>query len=268
MSDAGTRRTQERAAQLDREGVRGIVFRDDVAGRDLRSAAASATHWLVSVPPGPAGDPVLGLAARFPEVAASLRWVGLLSTTGMFGDRGGAWIDEDTPPVPTTARGRRRFEVEAAWARMAADRGAALQVFRLTGIYGPGRSAFERVRRPGARRIVKPGSVFNRIHVDDVVGAVEAGLRHDGRSGVFHVSDDEPASSHEVLTWAAARLGVDPPPEVAYADAGLSPIAQSFYEQDYRVSNARLREVLGWRPRYPSYREGLEAILRDAPPTA
>jgi nucleoside-diphosphate-sugar epimerase len=229
----------------------------------LAAFAASATHWLVSIPPVDAGDPVLRWLERHPEAARDLRWVGLLSTTGMFGDRAGAWVDEDTPPAPATPRGVRRLEAERAWARALADRPVALQVFRLTGIYGPGRSAFDRVGRPGARRIVKPGSVFNRVHVDDVVGAVEAGMRRDEHSDLFHVSDDEPASSHEVLTWAADRLGIAPPPEVAWEDAELSPMARSFYEQDYRVSNRRLRDALRWRPRYPSYREGLEAVLRE-----
>jgi nucleoside-diphosphate-sugar epimerase len=232
----------------------------------LAARIAEATHWLVSVPPDERGDPVLRAVQSAGVAPEAVRWVGLLSTTGMFGDRGGAWVDEETPPTPLTPRGHRRLRAEAGWAEWADARGVGLQVFRLAGIYGPGRSAFDRLSRPGSRRIVKEGSVFNRIHVDDAVGAIEAGLANPERFGVFHVADDEPASSYAVLTWAAERIGVEPPPEVEYAAADLSPMARSFYEQDYRVSNARLREVLGWRPRYPSFREGLDAILATSPP--
>ncbi len=254
---SGTHRTPESASG----GVAAFVF-DGTTRRDTTGAAVrSATHVLVSVPPDEDGDPVLRHHRLDLEAAADLAWVGLFSTTGVYGDTGGGWVDEAAPLLPGTARARRRVAQEEAWTEFARSRGVPLQIFRLSGIYGPGRSPLDRVRAPGARRIVKPGSVFNRIHVDDIVGAVEAGLAHPEVAGPVNVTDEHPASSHEVLTAAAELLGVEPPPEVPFDAAGLSPMGRSFYAEDRRVAPARLTRELGYRLRYPTYVEGLKALL-------
>lgn len=190
----------------------------------------------------------------------SLEWVGLLSTVGVYGDHDGEWVDETTPPLPGLERTRRRLRAEQEWSAWGAATRTPVQIFRLAGIYGPGRSVLDRIRAPGARRIVKPGSIFNRIHVDDIVGAVEAGIRRPDRTGAFNLSDDEPASSHEVLTWASSLLGVEPPPEVAFEAAGLSAMARSFYAENRRVRSVRVEPELGYRLRFPTYREGLAAL--------
>lgn len=247
-------------------GVETLIFSG--ASRDPRTATAvgAATHVLVSIPPDDDGDPVLRHYGDDLEAAPELEWVGLFSTTGVYGDTGGSWVDESATLRPGTLRARRRVAQEEGWATFAEARGVPLQIFRLSGIYGPGRSPLDRVRAPDARRIVKPGSVFNRIYVDDIAGAVEAGIAHPDVTGPINVSDERPASSHEVLTAAADLLGMDPPPEVAFDDAGLSPMGRSFYAEDRRVAPARLTGELGYRLRYPTYVEGLEA-LRDGPPT-
>lgn len=239
------------------EGVRVIGF--DAAGPALRDA----THLLATAPPAEAGDPVL---ARFgPEIAAapSLRWIGYLSTTGVYGDRGGAWVDEDTEPAPTSDRARRRLAAEAAWREAA--RGRALDIFRLAGIYGPGRSPFAELRAGHARRVARPGHAFGRIHRDDIAQAVMAAMAQDRREGarVLNLSDDLPAESAEVVAEAARLLGLDPPPATPFAEveAGMSAMARSFWAENRKVSSARTQQALGLRWRYPTYREGLRAIL-------
>ena len=234
----------------------------------LDAALAKTTHLLHSIMPGAAGDPVLRWhAARLDALPRTqLRWIAYLSTTGVYGDHGGAWIDEDTPRRPSKARTRRRVEAEDAWLQ----RGA--QVFRLAGIYGPGRSALERVESGRAQRIVKPGKFFNRIHVDDIATVLEASLAQADARGerpregrAFNVSDGHPSSSAEVIAHAAQLLGVEPPPEVALEDAQLSAMARSFWTDNARVANARICSELGVQLAYPDYRAGLEACLTSRP---
>lgn len=225
-------------------------------GRAIPEAALNGvTHLLLSVPPGPAGDPVLAfhhdmLAGR------RFKWVGYLSTTGVYGDRGGDWVDEDSPLLPNTDRGRRRLAAEEDWMAL-----AHAHLFRLAGIYGPGRNQFVSLRDGSAKRIVKPGQVFSRIHVDDIAGVIAASISRPNPGRAYNVCDDEPAPPQDVVAYAAQLLAMPPPPEIAFADADLSPMARSFYAESKRVSNDRMKAELGYRLLYPTYREGLQALL-------
>jgi nucleoside-diphosphate-sugar epimerase len=228
-------------------------------------AIASATHVLCTAPPDASGDPVLSLYQHAIETAPQLRWTGYLSTTGVYGDRNGAWVDEQTVPAPTSDRGRRRLAAEEAWRRLA-DR-YAVDVFRLAGIYGPRRSAFDDLRAGTARRVSRPGHSFGRIHRDDIVRAVMAAMRQDRASGarVLNLADDEPAESSDVLAEAARLLGVAAPDPVPFERAlpTMSPMARSFWAEHRKVSGRQTQQALGLRWLYPNYREGLRAILAE-----
>ncbi len=253
----GTTRSPERAEQLRSRGVEAVIW----PGANLRPAIADATHLLSSVSPRN-GDPVI--AALGEEIAAAaphLAWVGYLSTTGVYGDRQGGWVDEASPLAPATRRGAARVEAEQEWQALARRVGLPLHIFRLAGIYGPGRGPFEKVRAGAARRIVKPGQVFSRIHVDDIAQVLEASMARPDPGAVYNVCDDEPAPPEDVLTHAAELLGLPPPPEVAYEAAELSEMARSFYAESKRVRNDRIKRELGVRLFYPDYRAGLAAVL-------
>jgi nucleoside-diphosphate-sugar epimerase len=229
------------------------------------AAIAGATHVLATVAPDPAGDPVLARYHNAIGAAPSLRWIGYLSTTGVYGDRGGGWVDEDTEPTPTAERSRRRLDVEMAWRTIA--EGRALDLFRLAGIYGPGRSVFDDLRSGRARRVIKPGHAFGRIHRDDIAQAVLAAMRQKAQPGVrvFNLADDEPAESASVIEAAARLLGVPPPRAVPFEEAAsrMSPMALSFWSDNRKVSSAKTRAALGIAWLHPTYREGLAAILRE-----
>ena len=224
-----------------------------------------ATHLLSTVPPDASGDPVLRRYQRAIETAPRLRWIGYLSTTGVYGDRNGAWVDEQTPPAPMSDRGRRRLAAEENWRRFA-DR-CAVDVFRLAGIYGPKRSVFDDLRAGTARCVVKPGQSFGRIHRDDIVRAVMTAMRQDRASGarILNLADDEPAEPSDVVVEAARLLGVAAPEPVPLeqALATMSLMARSFWAEHRKVSSRRTQQVLGLRWLYPSYREGLRAILAE-----
>jgi nucleoside-diphosphate-sugar epimerase len=228
-------------------------------------AVASATHLLCTVPPDASGDPVLSRYGDAIASASRLRWIGYLSTTGVYGDRDGAWVDEHSEPAPTSDRGRRRLAAEQGWRRFAES--CAVDVFRLGGIYGPGRSVLDQVRAGTARPVIKPGHTFGRIHRDDIVLAALAAMRQDRAAGarVLNLVDDEPAENADVVMEAARLLGVAPPPGVPFnqAVAGMSPMARSFWDENRKVSSKRTQQALGVRWRYPSYREGLRAILAE-----
>jgi nucleoside-diphosphate-sugar epimerase len=234
-----------------------------IARSDAVDAVARATHLLCSVPPDASGDPVLARYADAIATAPHLRWIGYLSTTGVYGDRNGGWVDEDTEPAPMSDRSRRRLVAEQEWQRFAAR--CAIDVFRLAGIYGPGRSSLDDLRAGWARRVIKPGHAFGRIHRDDVVAAVLAAMRQDRRTGarILNISDDEPAESADVVAEAARLLGVAVPAGVPFADIvdAMSPMARSFWAENRKVSSRRTQQMLGLRWRYPSYREGLRAVL-------
>jgi nucleoside-diphosphate-sugar epimerase len=227
---------------------------------------AEATHLLSSVPPDDQGDPVLTRYSAAIAAAPRLCWIGYLSTTGVYGDRGGAWVDETTPVAPDSDRGRRRVAAERAWAECAPSR--AVDIVRLAGIYGPGRSAFDDLRAGRARRVIRPGHAFGRIHRDDIAAAVLAAMRQDRPSGparILNVTDDLPAESAEVITEAANLLGIAPPPAIPFdqAVATMSPMARSFWADHRRVSSRLTQQMLGLTWRYPTYREGLAAILAE-----
>jgi len=233
-------------------------------GQPLADAAkrlADTTHLLISIPPDDAGCPVLD--AHGDEIAAlrRLRWIGYLSSTNVYGDQAGGWVDEVTPPAPSGERGRRRVAAEAGWLALGARSGIPVQVFRLAGIYGPGRSALDALRAGTARRIVKPGQVFSRIHVADLAAVLEASMARPRAGAIYNVCDDTPSPPDEVIAYAAALLGMAPPPIEDFATAALAPLAKSFYDDSKRVSNRRIKEELGVALRYPSYREGLAALL-------
>lgn len=258
-SVAGTVRSSAKAARLASQipGFQPLVFDGDHADPLLEARLAGADALLVSVPPG-RGDPVLQRYAR--TIAAShVRAIVYLSTIGVYGGDDGGWVDETTAPAPVVARGMARVEAENGWLALGApDR--KVFVLRLAGIYGPGRNALVNLREGEAKRIVRPGQVFNRIHVADIAQAIAACFATDSAGGVVNVCDDEPAPPQDVVTFAAGLLGVAPPPEVPFEQAELSPMARSFWASNKRVSNRKLRTQLRVELRYPSYREGLAAL--------
>lgn len=258
----GTSRSFAGAARIAATGAEGLVW----PGAGLEEALAGATHVLSSVAPDGTGDPVLaGAGGALAGAAPHLRWVGYLSTTGVYGDHRGGWVDEETPLTPATERGRARVVAERAWQALAAASDLPLHIFRLAGIYGPGRGPFEKVRDGSARRIVKPGQVFSRIHVEDIAEALAASMARPDPGAIYNVCDDDPAPPEDVLAHAARLLGLPPPPEVPYESAEMSPMARSFYAESKRVRNDRIKRDLGVRLHFPTYREGLAAILAQDP---
>ena len=257
----GSSRTVGGVRALRALGFDAFVF--DATGPigDGDGIVGAATHLLVSAPPETTGDPVLGTLGEALAQAPALTWIGYLSTVGVYGDHGGGWVDETTPAMPTSDRGRARLAAENHWLDFGAKTGRRVHVFRLPGIYGPGRSAIDKLRDGTARRVAKPGQVFNRIHVDDIARVLEAAFDSASPERVFNVVDDEPGPPGDVVAFAAGLLGIEPPPEVAFDAAAASPMARSFYGENKRVANARIKSELGVRLAHPTYREGLRAIL-------
>lgn len=259
---AGTTTRMDKAARMRAAGIEPILFDGRARSPELAHRLAEATHVVVSVPPEDAGDPVLVLHGEDIAAAQRLAWIGYLSTVGVYGDRQGKWVDEDDELKPSSQRSRRRAEAERAWLDIAERSGKRVHVLRLSGIYGPGRSAIDTLRAGTARRIIKPGQVFNRIHVEDIAAALEAGIAGRGTHSIYNVTDDEPAPPQDVIAYAAQLLGVPMPPDVPFEQAELSPMGASFYAENKRVANARMKRDLGVVLAYPTYREGLAAIAR------
>ena len=257
---SGTTREAEAAAAWRRDQVAAFAFDGTRFDEALLGALARAQVLMVCAPPGEGGDPALAHFAREIAAAPDLERILYLSSVGVYGDRGGAWVDEASPPAPTAPRARRRLEAEAQWRSLAQARGVPLDILRLAGIYGPGRNVLAKLRAGEARRIVKPEHVFNRIHVDDVAAVAHRLIEAGGAGGVWNVADEEPAPPQDVIVFAAELLGVAPPPEEDFATARLTPMARSFYDDNRRVDVGRLRRELGYRWLYPTYREGLEAL--------
>jgi len=246
-------------AALAAEGVVGVAV-DDADG--LADALAGTSALLITAPPDEAGCPGLqALVRQLARAEAFPDWTGYLSTTGVYGDRRGGWVFETSRLAAQSPEGARRVAAERDWLEVGRGMGLTVQVFRLPGIYGPGRSAFDRLRARQARRIAAPGQVFSRIHVDDLSAGLEASMARPRAGAIYNLCDDEPAANSDVVAYAAGLLGTAPPPEVALDAAALSPAAMRFYAESKRVSNARAKAELGWRPAYPTYREGLAAIL-------
>lgn len=248
----GTTRSAEKAATLRETGVEALV----VPGDDLAQALDAATHLLVSAGPTEDGDPML-LNAGDQIAATKFEWVGYLSTTGVYGDHAGAWVDEDTALTPSTRRGNWRAKAEAQWRAT----GLPLHIFRLAGIYGPGRGPFAKVRNGTARRIIKEGQVFSRIHVEDIAQTLLASIERPNPGRAYNLCDDDPAPPQDVIAHAAELLGLPVPPAVPFEDADMTPMAKSFYAESKRVRNDRIKDELGVALRYPTYREGLAALL-------
>ena len=247
----GTTRSAARAEAFRAAGVEPLLLPGPLA-----PALARASHVLTSVAPDAAGDPILRDHAA--ELAAARPvWAGYLSTTAVYGDHQGGWVDEETPLTPSTERGAARVRAEADWAAL----GLPLHIFRLAGIYGPGRGPFEKVRDGSARRIIKPGQVFSRIHVEDIAQVVAASIAHPHPGRAYNLCDDDPAPPEDVIGHAADLLGLPLPPAVAYDLAEMTPMARSFYAESKRVRNDRIKAELGVTLLYPTYREGLAALL-------
>ncbi len=259
---AGTVRGADKAADLRAQGIDAFTFDRGQPLQDIAAALDGTDYLLSSVPPDAEGDPVLDMHGT--DIAARahlLRWVGYLSTTGVYGNSDGSWVDETSPLATTGTRGLRRVSAEAGWLSLWRDRAVPVHIFRLPGIYGPGRSAIDALRAGTARRIDKPGQVFCRIHADDIGGALLASMARPHPGTACNVVDDEPAPAADVVAYAAGLLGVPPPPLEPFDAATLSPMAASFYADSRRVRNDRLKQDLGYSLRYPSYREGLAAQL-------
>jgi nucleoside-diphosphate-sugar epimerase len=259
---SATSRSAESAENISAMGYRGLIF-DGLAPLP-EDAFAGVTHIVVSAPPGAEGDPVVQQhAALFAARARQFRWIGYLSTTGVYGDHGGALVTEETPLTPNTERGHKRLMAETQWLQLWREHGLPVHIFRLAGIYGPGRNQLLSLKDGTAKRVIKEGQIFSRIHVEDIATVLEASMAKPNPGGAYNVCDDEVAPPQEVVEFGARLLGLPVPPAIAFEEAELSPMARSFYADSKRVSNARLKQELGVRLRYPSYREGLAEIARD-----
>lgn len=252
----GTTRKHNKMAEMAGSGVTPILW----PGTSLTEALKQADHVLVSAAPGPEGDPFLAaIGAEIASAAGRLKWVGYLSTIGVYGDQQGGWVDETTPCMPETKRGRDRLAAETAW--LAVPK-LPVHIFRLGGIYGPGRGPFTKLRAGTARRIVKPGQVFNRMHVDDIATALLASTTRPTPGTIYNLCDDDPRPPQEIIATAAELLDLPVPPEEPFETAEMSPMARGFYAASKRVRNDRIKDALEVRLQYPDHRSGLEAILR------
>ncbi len=258
---SGTATTPRGRDQLLSKGFGGHVFDGRSPGAGIADALQSATHVLLSIPPDADGDPALRQHEAALAQSPNVGWIGYFSTVGVYADTGGGWVDEDSVTAPVSDRGKRRLAAEHQWLDFDRRTGKCTMVFRLPGIYGPGRNALEDIRNGTARRIVKKGQVFNRIHVDDIATTIEAAMRHPRRGGIYNVTDDEPAPPQDVVAYAARLLGAPVPPDIDFDTADLSPMARSFYGECKRASNARIKQDLGVALAYPNYRDGLQQLL-------
>lgn len=259
---AGTSTTEHGIAGLRRSGFEAYPFDGQSAASDLRARLATITHAVVSVPPDASGDAVLRCFEKELAAAPQLEWIAYLSTIGVYGDHQGGWVDETTPVTPGSDRSRRRVVAENEWLDFAARTGKRVQVFRLAGIYGPGRSAIDNVRDGSARRIIKSGQVFNRIHVADIAAVLEGAMSHESDHNIFNVADDEPAPPQDVIAYAAELLGMPVPEGINYDAATFSPMGRSFYSENKRVRNDRIKSELGVVLQFPTYRDGLSALAK------
>jgi nucleoside-diphosphate-sugar epimerase len=262
---AGTVRTAEKAQEVNEAhpNIEGLVFDAPAIDMRIKDRVASATNLLISIPPSESADLVLTHCQSAIAAAPHLERIVYLSTIGVYGDHNGAWIDEDAPTKPNSARNRARVVAEQEWIAFGTRSGKKITILRLAGIYGPGRNALLNLRQGKTRRLIKPGQVFNRIHVEDIARAIEAAFAVNAPSGIFNVTDDEPAPPQDVIAYAAELLGIELPPEIPFESADLMPMARSFYSSNKRASNARLKEQLGVRLAHPTYREGLRALVAE-----
>ncbi len=262
MTVAGTTRSAAKFVALEKAGLEPFVFDGKVLSEDVLHRLGEVTHLLMSIGPDESGDPLVPVHSKLlQQQATSLQWIGYLSTVGVYGDHDGGWVDETTQCKPVSQRSFDRLEAEKSWAAYAKASGIPLAILRLSGIYGPGRNTFCNLDDGSAKRIIKPGQVFNRIHVKDIArAALHLGASQTG--GLFNVTDNEPAPPQDVVTFAAGLMGVAPPLEIDYDDANMSPMARSFYGEVKRVSNAKVRAT-GFEFDYPDYRTALTRMWQN-----
>ncbi len=260
---SGTVRDPDKARRLLGQGIDAQLWSGERPGKELTAKLHASNHVLVSVPPGEDGDPVLNAAKEAIASIPSLTWLGYLSTTGVYGDTGGAWVDETAKTNPSSDRSRRRVAAENAWLELYREHGLPVHIFRLAGIYGPGRSVFDQIRAGRAKRIDKPGHAFSRIHVDDIARVLAASIARPKPGRIYNVCDNEPAPPAEVTAYACGLLGKDPPDLQSFDEAKqrMSPMALSFWNDNRRVDNKRILSELGVKLQYPDYRSGLQQIL-------
>lgn len=259
----GTTRSADKAAALGHDNIRSTLFDGTEPGPGLGEDIASATHIIHSIAPNENGDAVLNHHRADIMGSDKLKWLCYYSTVGVYGNHDGEWIDETAACDPINKRSQWRADVEEQWRLFANDKGIPLLILRLSGIYGPGRSTFDKLRSGKARRVIKPGQVFNRIHVEDI-GRVTALAAEQKLSGTFNLTDDEPAPPQDLVTYAANMAGMAPPPQVPFEEADMSEMARSFYNDNKRISNARIKQALGIELLYPTYRDGLNAIHKGS----
>ena len=258
----GTTRSKEKAERILRKGVTPVLFGGEADDETLDEELEEASHVLVSIAPDGDGDPVLRSCGDKLMALKDLKWIGYLSTVGVYGDHDGAWVDEDTEPKPVSRRSVERVAAEKAWRAFAAEKGVPLAIFRLSGIYGPGRNTFKKAMAGETRRLVKKDQVFNRIHREDIGKAVRLAMSKKA-DGIFNITDNEPAPPQDVVAFAHELAGTPPPPEQDFATAKLTPMARSFYGENKRVSNAKSKEILGMEYDWPDYRTSLKRMWKE-----
>jgi nucleoside-diphosphate-sugar epimerase len=258
---AGTTRDADKKAQMQENGIRAFLFDYRKPLNDPQLFLKGVTHLLISTPPDDDGDPTYLMHADDILAIPTLKWIGYLSSTGVYGDRAGGWVDEQSEIRPGTKRGSRRARAEEQWMTLFFKHALPVHIFRLAGIYGPGRSALDSVRAGVARRIEKKGHAFSRIHIDDIVNVLLASIAKPNPGAIYNLADDNAAPSHEVIAYACELLGLKPPPLIAYEDADMVPMARSFYADNKRVRNNRIKDELGVVLKYPDYRAGLQGCL-------
>ncbi len=258
---AGTTRDSDKKKAMQNRGVRAYLYDQEKPLADAGYILRDATHLLISTPPDADGDPVFMRYADDIAAMKNLQWIGYLSTIGVYGHRQGAWVDENCPPMPTNERSQRRLKAEDQWISLAENHNLPLHIFRLAGIYGPGRSALDSIRAGVAKRVEKEGHIFNRIHVEDVAGAIMASFDVEDSSGIYNLSDCEPAPSHEVIAYGCELLGRPVPPIIDFELAELSLMARSFYNDNKRVRSEKITNALGYELKYKNFREGLKACM-------
>ncbi|MBD2750505.1 SDR family oxidoreductase [Microvirga sp. BT688] len=257
---AGTFRSDTKEEALQAFGIAPYFFDSARYDPGIFDELSRADILLISIPPALGFDPVLSSLSHAVASAPRLRWIGYLSTVGVYGNVDGAWVDENTPCSPVNERSRHRIAAEEQWLKLGRSAAFSVQIFRLAGIYGPSRNALQKVADGTARRLIKPGQVFNRIHTADIAQVLMASIERPSPNAIYNVADDEPSPPQDVIAYAAHLLGLQPPPEVPFAEVDLSPMARSFYQDNKRVQNTRIRSELGVRLDFPTYRQGLEAL--------
>tara|TARA_B100001989_G_C24529681_1_gene460868 strand:+ start:106 stop:960 length:855 start_codon:yes stop_codon:yes gene_type:complete len=258
---SGTTRDHDKKRELREQGIKSYIFDFDVPLPDPLFILGDVTHLLISIPPDSEGDPCFNQYLQDIIELPKLEWVGYLSTTGAYGDRNGGPVDETSEARPSTKRGSRRWKAEQQWLSLFKQYNIPVHIFRLAGIYGPGRSALDSIRAGLARRIDKPGHAFNRIHVEDIAQVIKVSMENPKGGEIYNICDDYPAPSHEVIDYACQLIGIESPPLIPIEKADLAPITLSFYKDNKRVKNDKIKNELGVSLKYPTYKDGLRACL-------